>query len=186
MAENVDALIERLKKVRAGILEDGMIVAKSMALNHKAQVVRRIQSEGIPDAQYSDKGVPAYLYSNDKWENSYARLNSGFEKMIKEKKKKEEMVAWKDVRDYQGLQTGFVDYTFTGRTFKNLTIVDTRIVGTSVYADLGGSDQETKDRLKYGFDRYGNFLAPNDTEKKLLLTLTEKAMKKSLDKYSLA
>jgi len=181
MAEHIDVLLKRLRDVRANILTDGLEVAKSMALNQKALVVRRLQSEGIAGQQYSDKGVPAYLIEK----SGYARLNSGFDKLIKDKKKNLENVAWKDVREVQGLQIGFVDYTFSGRTFQNLTIVDTRIDGTTVYADLGGSDQETKNKLSYGFARYGDFLALNEEEKKILIQLVEEEMKTHIDKYSL-
>lgn len=181
MAEHVDILISRLRAVRQNIISDGIEVAKATALNQKALVVRRIQSEGIPGERYSDKGVPAFLVEK----SSYARLNSGFDKMIADRKKTHESVAWKDIREAQGLQTGFVDYTFTGRTFQNLTIVDTRIDGTTAYADLGGSDQETRDKLSWGYDRYGDFLAPNDEEKRILLQTVEEELKKNIDKYAL-
>lgn len=168
--------------MRDGILQDGIEVAKELALTHKAIVVNRIQSEGIPGETYSEKGIPANLMEK----STYARLNSGFDRLIKDKKVKKETVAWKDVRYYQGLQTSFVDFTFTGRTFKNLTIVETIITGGSVAtAILGGSEEETRNKLSYGFARYGNFLDPTKEEKIRLDAAAEAEIDKRLVKYQL-
>lgn len=171
----------KVRLMRDGIIEDSMEVAIEVALAHKAIVVRRLQAEGIPGKHYSENGIPASLMEN----NQYARLNSGFDKLIKDKKKSKEKVAWKDVRAAQGLQTSFVDYTFSRRTLKNLTIIDTRIDGGGAVAELGGSEEETKDRLSYGFDRYGDFLAPTEEEADQLGKAAQDELKKRMDKYKL-
>lgn len=180
-AEDLGVLIERLKALRNGLIEDATSVIQSMALTHKAVVVRRLQSEGIPGASYSEKGVPAYLVEK----SSYARLNSGFDRMIKRKKKSGEPVSWKDVRAANGLQTNHVDYTFSGRTLQNLTIVDTVVNGPLVTAYLGANEPESASKLSYGFARYGNFLAPNEEEKVLLLDQVKEQMNERIKVYKL-
>ncbi|WP_437918584.1 hypothetical protein [Sphingobacterium sp. LRF_L2] len=179
--EDLGILIDRLKAMRDGLVEDAKEVSQSMALTHKGVVVKRVQSEGIPGASYSEKGVPAYLVEK----SSYARLNSGFDRMIKKKKKSGESVAWKDVRESQGRQTNHVDYTFSGRTLKNLTIVDTVVNGPLVSAYLGANEHESFEKLRFGFARYGNFLAPNDQEKELLFEHAQKQMDDKIKKYKL-
>lgn len=179
--EDLGVLITRLKALRDGVVKDAVEVSQSMALTHKAVVVRRLQAEGIPGEQYSDKGVPAYLVEG----NSYAKLNSGFDKLVKDKKKKKENVLWKDIRSAQGLQTSHVDFTFSGRTFQNLTVVEIIRDRETVTAVLGATENELADRLSYGFYMYGNFLTPNEEEKKLLLEHARRELSERLKKYKI-
>lgn len=183
--KTLDDLIDKLQEMRDGIAKDAEQVSQKMALNFKALAVRRLQDQGIEGESYSDAGVPAYMYSNDKWSNSYARLNSGFDRMISDKKKKKELVSWKDVRSSQGLQTSKVDFTFTGRTLQNLSIVKTEVDDHKATSYLGGTNIETQDRLNYGHSMYGNFLKPNQEERKFLLEVATKEFKERIKKYKI-
>ncbi|GEM67561.1 hypothetical protein SMI01S_11670 [Sphingobacterium mizutaii NBRC 14946 = DSM 11724] len=177
--------IAKLESVIKELPIEAENIAVEMALNQKGYVVRRIQSEGIPGESYSEKGVPAYLYSNDKWSNSYARKNSGFDRMIKNKKKSGELVSWKDVREANGHQTNFVDFTFTGRTFQNLKVVSIERSGFVAKAYLGSDNPEVSQRLFYGFKLYGDFLYPNEDEKRFLNGIANKMLDKVFEKIKL-
>ncbi|GGH24659.1 hypothetical protein FAZ19_16265 [Sphingobacterium alkalisoli] len=179
-------LIEKLTKLRDELPAEAERIAGAMASNHKAYIVSRIQAEGIPGKQYSDKGVPAYFYSNDNYSNAYARLDgAGFDRMIKQKKKKKELVSWKDVREANGRQTNHVDFTFSGRTFQNLNVVSIETSGFVAKAYLGAPEPELANRLSYGFQMYGDFLSPNEEEKKLLNTVAKEMTDKLFEKYKI-
>lgn len=183
--KTLDDLIDKLKEMRDGIAKDAEQVSQRMAMDYKEAVVRRLQDQGIEGESYSDAGVPAYMYSNDKWSNSYARLNSGFDRMISDKKKKKELVSWKDVRRSQGRQVEKVDFRFSGRTLNNLTIVKTEIDKHKAITYLGATQQETQDRLNYGYSMYGDFLKPNQEERKFLLDVATKEFKERIKKYKI-
>lgn len=188
-------LIDKLEKLVVEIPKEAENIAIAMALNHKALVVNRIQSEGIPGEVYSDKGVPAYFYAGfsstagknkgKTYDSSYPRLNSGFDRMIEKKLKKGESVRWKDVREANGLQTNHVDFTFSGRTFQNLNVVSVDRSGFVSKAYLGASDPEVAQRLFYGFHQYGDFLQPNDDEKKILAEVANSMLNKLIEKIKL-
>ncbi|WP_313418827.1 hypothetical protein [Sphingobacterium multivorum] len=184
--------INKLKRIRDELPSFVEDVSTSIALNHKALVVNRIQSEGIPGEVYSDKGVPAYFYAGfsstagknkgKTYDSSYPRLNSGFDRMIEKKLKKKESVSWKDVREANGLQTNHVDFTFSGRTFQNLNVVSVERSGFVSKAYLGANDPEVAQRLFYGFHQYGDFLQPNEKERKMLNEMAGKMLTDFFDK----
>ncbi|GEM_PF-1627938 len=188
-------LITKLEKLIIEIPEEAENIAVAMALNHKALVVNRIQSEGIPGESYSDKGVPAYFYAGfsstagknkgKTYDSSYPRLNSGFDRMIEKKLKKGESVSWKDVRQANGLQTGHVDFTFSGRTFQNLSVVSVERSGFISKAYLGATDPEVSQRLFYGFHQYGDFMKPTDDEKKILAEVANGMLRTLIEKIKL-
>lgn len=187
--------IEKLRKVRDELPAEAERIAAAMALNHKALIVKRIQSAGIPGESYSENGVPAYFYTGfssisgknkgKTYDNSYPRQNAGFDRMIKKKLKTGESVSWKDVREANGLQTGHVDFTFSGRTFQNLNVVSIEHSGFVARAYLGASDPEVAQRLFYGYKQYGDFLQPNEDEKKILAQVGQEMLNKVFEKITL-
>lgn len=66
---------------------------------------------------------------------------------------------YKELRDIQGLQTAKVDLTYSGRMIQNtkLLSVENRGAGKEV-AMIGGTNKEVKDKLKWNYLHYGNFL----------------------------
>ncbi|WP_313515645.1 hypothetical protein [Sphingobacterium sp.] len=193
--KELSEFIAKLENVIKELPIEAENIAIEMALNHKALVVRRIQSEGIPGETYSDKGIPAYFYAGfsvtagknkgKTYDSSYPRLNSGFDRMVEKKLKKKESISWKDVREANGLQTGFVDFTFTGRSFQNLNIVSVERSGFISRAYLGASDPESAQKLFYGFKQYGDFLKPNEEDQKILVKIGNQMLSKVLEKIKL-
>lgn len=193
--KELGGFIEKLKTVRDDLTAEAENIATAMALNHKALIVKRIQSDGIPGESYSDNGVPAYFYAGfssisgknkgKTYDNSYPRLNAGFDRMVKSKLKKGESISWKDVRESNGLQTDHVDFTFSGRTFQNLNVVSVERSGFIARAYLGASDPEVAQRLFYGYKQYGDFLQPNDDEKQILALVGQEMLNKIFNKIKI-
>lgn len=148
------------------------------ALSYKITQIRR--NRGLfSNAKYSDHpGVPAYLYKGKNGDYPRALNGAGrayINRQIKEAQRykpksgtgggakfnrfsKVGFVNWKGLRAAQGLPVSKVDLTYTGRMFQNIGITDVRIIGNSCQATIGGTDQETKNKLKWNMARYGDFL----------------------------
>jgi len=157
-------LISKLTALRDNLPSEMEGISVAVAQTHMATVVPRIKAEGIPRQQYSEKGVPAYLVEK----NTYARQNAGFERMIKRKKKSGELVSWKDVREANGRQTNFVDFSFSMTTLNSLNVVSLENSGFVARAIIASTDADGQFRLEMGYKRYGDFLAPNDEDKEVI------------------
>ncbi len=180
--ETLDDLIAKLKRIRDELPEEAEKIAIKMAQDHIGVVVPRIKTEGIPGESYSDKGVPAYLVEK----NPYASQSAtGFARMIKQKKKSKETVSWKDVREANGRQTNFVDFSFSMTTLNSLNVVATENSGFVARAYIGSDTSEGQFRLGMGYKMYGDFLAPNEQEKDMLKNTAGTMVKNFIDKYKL-
>jgi hypothetical protein len=72
---------------------------------------------------------------------------------------------YKELRKLNGLQTGVVDLTFTGRMFQNIKILRQEKAGSETFlAIIGATDKENKGKLAGNAKKYGNFLAPDKEE----------------------
>lgn len=153
------------------------------------------------NAQYSNNpGVPAYLYRGKNKDYPKA-LNAAGRAYIESKIKYSKRIAgfkakdlasqgidrfprgsanpfnyagfinWKGLRAAQGLQITKVDLTYSGRMLQSVTFTGNTTSGDVFRVIFGGSDMETRDKLKWNFERYGDFLAFSD-ECQRLGTLT--------------
>lgn len=65
---------------------------------------------------------------------------------------------YKELRELNGLQTGHVDLTFTGRMIQNIKVINNRQEGLKFLAVIGASDEENKKKMMGMFDRFGDYL----------------------------
>ena len=143
-------------------LENKMFdVAEEIATGGLALVVNRIQSEGLPGRSYSTNKLPAFFAKGR--EN-----NAGGRAVLETKKVKAEGISYKEWREANGLQTSFVDLTFTGRMFQGLTVIEVTNKDGNYVAVVGGFDKEVNDKLRWNAIRFGQFLELNDEESAIL------------------
>ena len=132
-------------------------IVEEMAISGKSLVQERIQREGF-GRRYSEKYVPAFfLYGK--------ALNAQGRAYLEEQDDKNDLTNWKELRAAQGLQTDFVDLTYSGRMFNSLTVIRNEQAQASFAAFVGSSDQEGEKKLLYNANRYGDFLALNAEER---------------------
>lgn len=166
----IDQFISKLE-VAEQRLTDGLVaIAEEAALNTKALVVRRIQSQGV--GEYSEKKMPTFFFmtENGSPDNRKTKTNSG-SKFIADAAVENKMINWADIRDAEGLQTDYVDLTFTGETFRDLNIIGVNVQRGRVTAILGCSRQETIDKLRWNVERYGNFMDPTPEERAQIVAI---------------
>jgi hypothetical protein len=149
-------------------------ISEEMATNTMALIMNKVQQDGI-GRTYSNNKLPLF-YFHDR------ALNAGGRNALEKKKK----AAKKDPDEYgmsyiewriaNGLQVAHKDYTFTGRMWQNIQVIGTVRRGNNFITIMGGTDKETKDKLRWNAERDGEFfiLAPED--EKIIQDLGNKRM----------
>lgn len=148
-----EQLLARLTAFFDHFKTDGLKVVEQMALTGQSLIQDRIQSKGVTGAKYSDTKVPLFFVSGK-------NLNKKGEKFTDKQKGagkdgKDGFVSYKDVRHANGLQTEFVDLTFSGRMFGGTRLLSTENEGNEFTANVGGTDQEVDNKLGWNVERYG-------------------------------
>jgi len=180
MEVTIDQAIEKIDGLLAA-LENGMpVISEEIATNALALVVNRIQGEGIAGKTYSTNKVPAFLFLLGGGKALDTEKTRAF---ARKKAKKNEETNWSEIRDAHGNQNRFVDLTFTGRMWQNTQVLDTKQVGNNYITIIGGMDKEVKDKLKWNAARYGDFLAVNEEEQKILAEIFENRLTEILSKF---
>lgn len=132
-------------------------IVEEMAIAGKSLVQERIQREGF-GKKYSTKYVPAFfLYGN--------AFNAAGRAFLAEQDDKNDLVNHAELRAAQGLQTAFVDLTYTGRMWNSLTVIRNEQAEASFRAFVGSSDAEGEKKLLYNANYFGDFLALNASER---------------------
>ena len=137
---------------------NGPDIVEVMAITGKSLVQERIQREGFGKT-YSTKYVPAFfLYGKE--------LNARGRKFLEEENDdKDDLTNWKELRAAQGLQTAFVDLTYSGRMWNSLTVIRNAQAEASFFAYIGSTDAEGEKKLLYNANYFGDFLKLNDAER---------------------
>lgn len=76
--------------------------------------------------------------------------------------------AYVALRIKRGMQVRFVDLTFTGKMFQNWRLPGSYREYLKVGGYVGGTDDETKNKLKWNKSRYPDFDKLDDEEKELI------------------
>lgn len=91
---------------------------------------------------------------------------------------------YKQLRSIQGLQTGFVDLSYTGRMLQNTKALNVkRRDPFFVVAIIGGVNKETKDKLTWNHEHYDDFLEVTDDVAKLINDVPIKRIKTLINQY---
>lgn len=173
---NLDSALNKC----AAEMEPVMVEA---ALNAKAILVRRIQREGF-SSKYSSNKIPTYFLKGFKGKDGKIYppkyLNASGKAFLEaEEKRQYELnkrtdsnfrarVSWASFRQAQGLQVQFVDLTYTGKMLQNWRLPGSYREDLKVGGYVGGTDDETKNKLKWNKRRYPNFDKLTDEEKSLI------------------
>lgn len=178
MAETIDSFLANLKALVSDIKEQAPLMAETLALTGKSIIQERIQREGF-GAVYSQNYIPAWYLRGKEINNAGKR----FYEDPDQNSDKDDLVNWSEFRRAQGLQTDFVDLTYTGRMFAGLTITERAETATAAIVRLGGSDREVDKKLGWNAERYGDFLQPNESEKTELDLLVQDFFEGLVKKY---
>ena len=177
MAKSLDDLINDLDKIEKAVIAGLSDVVTEMGTSALALSVNQLHKKGIPGKKYSTRE----MYVSQSVFNNKGAFKPGGKRGFKGERlvpagvgpdgvKKYKLVKIKpksmylsggyaQLRRIQGLQTSFVDGTYSGRMIQN-----TKPLYVKKYSDfrqasvIGGVDAETKKKLDGNFKRYGDFL----------------------------
>lgn len=171
MPQTLDDLIAKFDNLPAKMDEFIFAELETTAQDFIALQVTKIRREGI--GQYSTKKVPAFFfYGKQINQAGVAFLRSkGVEQPGDQTKKRakkgtgltkdQRLTNWGEFRHAQGLQTSFVDATYSTRTLNQLGIISRQKAGSVYQVIVGGNTTYSKQIFLYLYLRYGNFFFPS-------------------------
>lgn len=150
----IKELREKLERARADLPSYFLEVATSVALTGKALSERTIKDKGFGE-MYSNNKVPAWFMDGKELNASGA---SFITKKKASKNKEDTYTNWKEFRQAQGLQTGHVDLTFSGKMWAGMFPREAYQKGDMFLAPLGHNNKEGQDEMNWNYERYGDFV----------------------------
>lgn len=171
--KDLQELINALKDVRDALPEALASTATSMSLTAKALAERTIKDKGFGE-KYSTASMPAYFYKGFTGKNGTTYLPQylnkrglayieKIEKQQAQENKKNKTsyrakISWAEFRKAQGLQTGHVDLTYSGKMWAGMFPQDVVVEGFKYIAPLGNNTKEGQDKMNWNFEQYGDFI----------------------------
>lgn len=178
MPQTLDDLIAKFDNLPAKMDEFIFNELETTAKDFIALQVTKIRREGI--GQYSTKKVPAFFfYGKQINQAGIAFLRSkgvrqpgdplqGRGKRGKKLTKEDRLTNWGEFRQAQGLQTSFVDATYSTRTLNQLGTLSQLKTGYKYIVSVGGNTPYSKKVFFYLSLRYPNFFFPSPEIQKTL------------------
>lgn len=156
MDQDLQILINQLKAVRdelPAVLSDA---ATSMSMTAKALAERTIKDKGFGD-EYSLSQLPLWFLKGKQLNNRGIKY---IEQQYKDASKSKEAPTgnWREFRQAQGLQTNYVDLTYSGKMWAGMFPQEVQVDGYKYIAPLGNNSQEGQDKMNWNYERYGDFI----------------------------
>lgn len=150
MAEDLNALIAKLKSFRDKLPEVLPGLATVVSLSGKAIAERAIKDHGFGE-QYSNKEVPAFwLYGKN--------INARGSSFVVDQERKGSGVTWGEFRAAQGLQNKYVDLTYSGKMWAGMFPQEVQVDLFKYTAPLGNNTVEGQNKMNWNHARYGDFI----------------------------
>lgn len=148
-------LIKQLKAFRDAIPEVMPQVATSVSMSAKALAERTIKDKGF-GFMYSQVDVPAWFFKGKELNKRGLAYIESLEKNADDENPA--LTNWGEFRSSQGLQSKFVDLTYSGKMFASMYPQDVQIDLFKYVAPLGSTNKEGRDKMNYNYERYGDFI----------------------------
>lgn len=185
---NLDDFKNRTKQIREALAERLPAIAETLAISAKAMAERRMKSQGF-GILYSQNPVPAWFFRGKELnQRGTTFLNTGKVKGKKTGKPKPlEETTWGEFRTAQGLQSAFVDLSYSNKMWANMAPVEVQERGPVVIAYLGATNKEAQNKMNWNRDRYGDFIRKslNDEDGKILAEVVINELAAVLDQFKL-
>lgn len=165
-----DDLIEIMKAVRDALPEAISEAAVSVSLTAKAVAERTIKEKGFGKT-YSQEEYPVWFLAG----KELNKKGTYFIESVKEEADRMDIdptANWEQFRGAQGLQTGFVDLSYSNKMWAGMFPGDVKVDGTRYIAPLGHNNREGQAKMNYNYERYGDFIGSTLTGENLDLLYT--------------
>lgn len=155
-------LINKLNKL-PNLLKDTIPEQLEIATkDYLALQITKIRREGIGFKYSTKPGVPAYLMRGKELNGTGRAFIERKAKAKPDKNNKyANFINWQQLRNAQGLQTGFVDLSYSNQMLNNIGIISKQSSLTRYVANIGGLNPSAASKFGYNQARYGQFMKPS-------------------------
>jgi hypothetical protein len=156
------AFIQKVDKVIGALETEAPKINLRMAANAKADIQERVQEKGqkangASFENYSTNPLPLFFFEGKGRKSAAAKITA---------KNYPDGLSYAGFRQLNGLQTAFVDLTFSGDMFRDIKARQTGPLGRHVYtARIGAERKDNQDKIRWNTRRKGVFLALTTEEK---------------------
>lgn len=151
-ATRLKLLIEDLNASRE---EDSIKVAVDLSAGIRKRVSNdKVNADGTPFGQYSNALLPRwFFYGKSRTNGADQKVRSG-----------NYFLSYAEFREINGLQSGDIDFLFTGEMWKNTGVVLVENNTDTCLVQIGGQTQRSQDILKWQEPKHGNIIEPSEKE----------------------
>jgi hypothetical protein len=194
----------RLQQIREALREHLPNIATTLALTAKALAERNIKEKGF-GVLYSNNKVPAWFlhgkelnqkgtkFLADRGVNPSTGAQGGGKKKRRKKKGDpdpgyfDKETNWKEFRAAQGLQTAFIDLSYSNKMWANMQVVQVITEALIVKALLGATNREAQNKMNWNRENFGDFIrkALSDADGKILGDLVISELDKVIQQFKL-
>ena len=115
---------------------------------------QKVDADGTAFGQYSQALLPQwYFYGKSNNDSAEAELKAG-----------DWLVSYADFRELNNLDSGDINFTFSGDMWRNTGVVQVQNGAESTTVTIGGQDARSQDILAWQEPRYGNIIEANEEE----------------------
>jgi len=151
-------------EIQSALISEGNVIgADTAALIEDRIVSKGEKAEGGKFSPYSTKPVPAFLYFG-------RSRNAGGEAAVKRAAKEKKGVSYKDFRQFNGLNTSFKNFQFSGEMFQGFGVRAVRLISSTVVEiEIGGKNSRSNLLFEAHSERENSELtAPSEKELKII------------------
>lgn len=165
---NLDDLRQGIKKAQDQIIDALQSEGATAGADAAALIENRIVSKGERNdgqkfSPYSTKEVPAFLY--------FGRSRNGAgEAAVKKAAKEKKGVSYKDFRQFNGLNTSFKNFQFSGEMWQGFGVRGVKLLSSTVVEiEIGGKNSRSNLLFKAHSERENSELtAPSQKELQII------------------
>ena len=174
MAE-IRQLIENLKKIQDNLQQTLLDSASIIAHDALGLAEQTILDKGFGEV-YSNNYIPSYFLEGKE-------INAGGLSYLQKVADDPEVGAnWKGFRKAQGLQTGFVDLSYSRTMWQGLRADEPQNEGSKYFCFIGHNNVEGQKKMNWNFARYGDFIGKGlKGQEELLQSVAEENIRQLLD-----
>lgn len=143
-------LKNNLAKARKDIEASLPNIVREFAMSAKVLAERNIIEDGFGKT-YSTNELPAFFFYGKE-------LNNAGKSFIAKKKKAGEGLTWAALREAQGLPSDHVTLSYSNEMWRGIVVLEVQKSGTKIIAMLGSTTKSGKDKMRWNFENYGDFI----------------------------
>ena len=135
-------------EIQSALISDGNVIgADTAALIEDRIVSKGEKAEGGKFSPYSTKPVAAFRYFG-------RSRNAGGEAAVRKAAKEKKGVSYKDFRQFNGLNTSFKNFQFTGEMWQGMGVIGVKMLSFSiVQIEIGGKNERSKKLFSFHSER---------------------------------